>query len=240
MKLEEQKKFYDTYWSSLAPFSGYKISRVVHILELLNHCRAQLRLERPLDILDLGCGDGRSVAVWQIVGNATGLDLSEKAMNVAGKMFPNLKFYSGNALESPFENQSFDVIISQEVVEHIDVQSKYIDECHRLLRDGGYLILTTPNNYYFKRRRGGNYSNQPIENLLTPKELRLLLASGFRVVRHYTILPATGNYGIYRLLDNRWVKGGMYKIGLGWLHEFIKNRLMLSLHQVVLAKKMCK
>lgn len=161
-------------------------------------------------------------------------------MDVAGKMFSNLKFYSGNALESPFENQSFDVVISQEVIEHIDVQSKYIDECHRLLRDGGYLILTTPNNYYFKRRKGGNYSNQPVENLLTPKELRMLLVSGFKIVRHYTIIPAVGISGIYCLLDNRWVKGGIHKIGLGWLYELLKNKLMLSLNQVVLAKKICK
>ena len=102
MDIKQQKKFYDCYWSLLKPFSNYKIKRVVHILGWLNYCRNQLKLGRPVDILDLGCGDGRSIAIWQIVGNACGLDLSEEAMNVARKMFPNLQFYSGNALVSPF------------------------------------------------------------------------------------------------------------------------------------------
>ncbi len=235
--IERHKEFYDEYWADLKPFSRYKIKRVAHILELLIHCRTQLRLDRPVDILDLGCGDGRSVAVWQIVGHACGLDLSEKAMEAAQKMFPKLRFYAGNALESPFEDQAFDVVISQEVIEHIEVQSRYVDECYRVLRKGGYLILTTPNNYYFQRRKGGNYSQQPIENLLTPKELRELLVPQFEVIRHYTIIPATGDHGIYRLLDSRWLKGGMYKIGLGSLHDKMKNKWMLSLNQVVMARK---
>ena len=204
---------------------------------MLIFCRSHLNLDRPVEILDLGCGDGRSLPIWQIVGNACGLDLSEKAMSVAKKMFPELKFISGNALSTPFEDQSFDIVISQEVIEHIEAQSQYVEECNRLLRNGGYLILTTPNRYYFDRRKGGNYSNQPIENLLTPQELRKLLIPKFKVIRHVTIIPATGDYGIYSILDNRWIKGGLHKIGLSKLHETLKNKLMLSLNQIVLARR---
>jgi len=233
--IDSQIEFYNKYWNDLESFSAYKIFRIERILGHLVQIRKLLGDE--LTILDLGCGDGRSVAIWSILGNATGIDLSTRAMEKARKLFPHLKFSSGDATKTTFEPASFNVIISQEVLEHIEDQRAYIEECYRLLLPGGYLILTTPNKFYFDRLRGGNYSQQPIEKILTADELRLLVIEFFDIQEFQSIIAATGHYGIYRILSNRLVVGVCRKMGL----EFVRIRLMekyrLGVHLILVARK---
>ena len=69
----------------------------------------------------------------------------------------------------------YDVVISQEVIEHIEDQEKYLENCFRVLKKGGYLIMTTPNKKVFDHMKDGNWSKQPIEKILTPKSFKNLI-----------------------------------------------------------------
>ncbi len=54
----------------------------------------------------------------------------------------NCNIYSGTL---PWEDNNFDVIISEATIEHVKDPKKFIDRCYQLLKPGGYVILTTPN-----------------------------------------------------------------------------------------------
>lgn len=232
--LHDQEQFYDAYWSRLKPYGRFKAARVSKIVEYLS----EIKIKRiGSEILDLGCGDGRSVAIWNIFGKATGLDLSPAAVAHAKKAYPGLDYFSGDALHTPFNNQTFDIIVSQEVIEHIEEQQLYIDECHRLLRDNGYLVLTTPNKYYFDRVKGGNYSKQPIEKIMESGQLRALVESKFSILKLESIVIAPADYGIYRLLFNKIVVALFRATRLDFLRKEIIKRNLLGLHLCVLARK---
>src|SRR5688572_18407662 len=232
--LSEQTQFYNQYWSKLKSFGSYKVARIVKILQYLAIvCKSR---KNP-QILDLGCGDGRCVAIWNEFGKATGLDLSDEAMKAAKSRYPFLEFFQGDATATTFPSETFDVIISQEVIEHIEDQPAYIDECHRLLRANGCLILTTPNKYYFDRTEKGNYSRQPIEKILLPGELKQLLVGKFEIIKMESIVFAGANKGVYRIVTNSLVVAAFKTLGLEFLrHEFM-SRFNLGVHLCVMAIK---
>jgi predicted SAM-dependent methyltransferase len=63
--------------------------------------------------------------------------------------YKGLKFRQGTALEMPFDKNTFELVFSSAVIEHIgsrNNQSKFIEECFRISRK--YVFITTPNRYY--------------------------------------------------------------------------------------------
>lgn len=229
MILKEQKDFYDEYWKSRDAISFSKRSRLIAIMQKLDsYCKPGTKLK----ILDLGCGDGRSVAVWSLYGVPFGLELSPEAVREATRCFPEFKIIEGDATNIPFEDNSFDIVINQEVIEHIENQELLLRECRRILKSGGHLILTTPNKYYFDRRKGGNYSNQPIEKIMGPQYLSLLVnKSDFSILEMESIIPKKGDYGVYYFLD-RLI--GRFRFIIP-LINYIKNKYLFSAHLLVVA-----
>jgi SAM-dependent methyltransferase len=234
MELKEQTEFYNKYWKDYKNFGSYKLQRLSEIVKILEQVR---KIKRNPKILDLGCGDGRFCAVWNEVGETVGMDLSTKAMDMASKRYPFIDFHAGDATKTEFKDGAFDIIISQEVIEHIEIQHEYVKECQRLLSHNGVLILTTPNKYYFDRRKGGNYSNQPIENILNPSQLKDLLAKDFRLLDFYTIIHPKGDYGIYKLLGSLIIRYGFSALKAEFLLQRIMSKSLLGLNIVCIAQK---
>ncbi len=226
--------FYNTYWNEYKPISRYKLRRIIHILNLLKLIRTKFD---KLKILDSGCGDGRAVSIWNIVGEAAGIDQSDLAIKHAEEHFPFNKFYHGDVVNTNFSNESFNVIISQEVIEHIEQQEQYITELARLLCQNGYLIMTTPNKFFFDRRNGGNWSRQPVEKIIGIKELKRLLKPYFTIIKLQTVIIAKGDQGIYKLLYDRLICYILSKIGLYRFYEVLLENVNLGVHIVLLAKK---
>ena len=64
-------------------------------------------------------------------------------------IYKGLKFIQGTALDMPFENNTFDLVFSSAVIEHVgsmNNQYKFISECFRISKK--YVFITTPNRYY--------------------------------------------------------------------------------------------
>jgi len=97
-------------------------------------------------VLDLGCGNGRWYKVFrQKKVNYFGLDNSEKLIEIAKEKFPDAKFFVGDALNLPFENNFFDKVYSIALLHHIPSEyfrEKLLKEAKRVLKPGGILILT--------------------------------------------------------------------------------------------------
>ena len=204
MNIENQKTFYDKYWQNSNPIGIYKMERILCIIKFIIFDLNDIRRESK--VLDFGCGNGSFVSFLnELVLEAHGFDISENTIKAAKKKYPSLHFLSGDGRNSTLKSNYYNIILSQEVIEHIIPPETYIKECSRILKSDGYLILTTPNKYYFDRVKGGNYSKQPIENLFTIDEIIKLLESEFSIIKVTTIIFAKGNYGIYKILHNRFI-----------------------------------
>ena len=113
---------------------------IQYIFECLNP------IKKKEKILDIGCGFG--YIMWLLeIENYTGLDISEKVLKIARKLFKKPKFVQGTVERMPFRKENFDIIIFTEVIEHLPNPKKAISEIYRVMRSGGTLFITTPNKF---------------------------------------------------------------------------------------------
>ncbi|MBD2503001.1 methyltransferase domain-containing protein [Anabaena azotica] len=117
------------------------------IEELLNWAD----IERAENILDVGCGIGGSslYLAAKFQAQATGITLSPvqaarateraKEAGLSGRS----QFLVANAQAMPFEDNSFDLVWSLESGEHMPDKTKFMQECYRVLKPGGTLIMVT-------------------------------------------------------------------------------------------------
>ena len=96
-------------------------------------------------LLDVGCGDGSSSEEIVKDGwSVSGLELSPKNVTKARKK--GINAVVGNAEEKlPYNEDMFDVVIAGEIIEHLTNPKNFLEECYRVLKPNGVLILTTPN-----------------------------------------------------------------------------------------------
>jgi ubiquinone/menaquinone biosynthesis C-methylase UbiE len=99
------------------------------------------------DLLEVGCGEGRGID-WLLpkIKSYSAIDKIAPVIEKLKVKYPAGKFYSGNIPPlSVFEDNSFDSIVSFQVIEHIENDSLFLKEIHRVLKPGGAAYLTTPN-----------------------------------------------------------------------------------------------
>jgi SAM-dependent methyltransferase len=106
-----------------------------------------------------------------------GIDISQKAVNEAFRLYPAGEFLRMDAETMTFPDQSFDVIVSTENFEHLPNQAKHVRELARVVRPDGFCFVATPNPELFI---GQNNPFHTKEN--TYSELRGLLSRCFRKV----------------------------------------------------------
>jgi len=119
-------------------------------------------------VLDLGCGEGYgSFILSKHAQRVVGVDSADEAIEHARRTYArsNLEFLKASILSVPIEEeQSFDVVVCFEVLEHVAEHEDLLTEIKRLLKPDGLLIMSTPD----KR----SYSDEPkYENPYHRKEL---------------------------------------------------------------------
>jgi SAM-dependent methyltransferase len=107
-------------------------------------------------LLDFGCGCGRVTRRWRGRPQVHGSDTSEEAIAWCRRNLPFARF-EVNGLAPPlvFDDGSFELVYALSVFTHLplDLQHAWRRELHRLLRPGGYLLLTTHGLAYADRLR---------------------------------------------------------------------------------------
>lgn len=148
-------------------------------------------------ILDVGCGLGTYVERFRERSDQTyGVDIEVERVTEGGRRLPNLLAAVAEAL--PFTDNSFDVLVLHEVLEHVSDDRQAVEEAYRLLKPGGRIVIFAPNRLYpFETHgiwwRGGyRFGNFPLVNYL-PHRLRKRLCPH---VRTYTVRD------LHRLLSN--------------------------------------
>ncbi len=92
------------------------------------------------DVLDVGCGTGALTReVVKCAGSTTGFDLSESMLGVARQICPTVTFQQGNVAELPFDDSSFDAVVSAFMLMFVPKPKQAISEIQRVLRTGGHV-----------------------------------------------------------------------------------------------------
>lgn len=105
---------------------------------------------RGKTLLDGGCGTGWFTKKASERGAlTTSVDISEKLVAVTKKKNPQAQVICGSILELPFGNDSFDYVMSSEVIEHTPDPYQATKELIRVLKPGGKLCITVPNRSFW-------------------------------------------------------------------------------------------
>ena len=180
---QELIDYYDGYGRNdyLSPIT---IKRYHELLDQMEKYRKTNR------ILDVGCGIGYFLEVakergWEVHGT----EYTDKALEICRSK--GIEMQEGKLDPSKFDNESFDIITSFEVLEHINNPQEEVTNFNRLLRPGGLIYLTTPNfNSLLRHRLKERYNVIAYPEHLsyyTPKTLKnLFLSQGFKTLQIQT------------------------------------------------------
>lgn len=95
-------------------------------------------------ILDAGRGEG---FVLSYIGDrAVGLDISSKALSIAGQKNPGVTLCRGSICNIPFKSSSFDLVLAMEVLEHLERPDRALGEVERVSKE--FIIFSVPNEPY--------------------------------------------------------------------------------------------
>jgi SAM-dependent methyltransferase len=215
--------YYDDYWSA-QPERRYAPGPELRALMFDG-------LTPATRCLDVGCGSGNSYAgeLLELGVGYVGVDISTHAVEMARRAGLDARVI-GDAAELPFADESFDLVLAIEVLEHLFAPHEAVREIHRVLAPGGKLVASAPNVAYWRLRAnlllgvwnpvGDELSTEqpwrdPHIRFFTPRTLeRMLEMAGFSTVRttvhegrfldHLTSRPTNfGRSRAYAFLERR-------------------------------------
>ncbi|MEO8513194.1 MAG: class I SAM-dependent methyltransferase [Ignavibacteria bacterium] len=158
-----------------------------------------LKENKNLKILDYGCGVMPYKHLFEgYIGKYTGVDVGNNPK-------AEINIQSGETL--PFMNDEFDIVLSSQVLEHVKDVEQYMNECYRVLKNNGYLLLSTHGTwqYHASPYDYHRWTSIGLKNLLeihnfeveecTPILGQLALTSQLRINFYYSSAAFVGTAG---------------------------------------------
>lgn len=151
---EKIQRIWDYYSSNPAyqkQYFAYCVGKYV-----ANEILKSINIKKMNRIVDFSCGTGdlleNLIPYLKDDQSIFGTDVSQSSIDIVNGRFEKYSAFKGADVVSKYltswRDESFDLIISTEVVEHLDDTdlSTILNDFSRLLKEGGYLVITTPNN----------------------------------------------------------------------------------------------
>jgi 2-polyprenyl-3-methyl-5-hydroxy-6-metoxy-1,4-benzoquinol methylase len=113
-------------------------------------------------VLDVGCGEGFTMNRMKAAGigkTREGIEYSETSIAIAKELYPDLNIKQGDIYKLPYKDNSFDLVVCTEVLEHLENPKKALLELVRVSKK--YVLLSVPNEPLFMMAnllRGKNLS----------------------------------------------------------------------------------
>jgi SAM-dependent methyltransferase len=146
--------------------------------------------KRPWTILDAGCGSGMNYKALEKFGKVISLDVNERAIRICkSRGFKNV--FKGDAQSMKMlKSNSFDLVCAMELIEHLPKDHSFINEAHRILRKGGFLLITTP-TFKFLWSEDDELGHH--ERRYSRKQLKALVKNKFNIhmlnYRYFFLFP---------------------------------------------------
>lgn len=131
------------------------------------------------DVLEIGTGMGYGVEI--IAPSATSYTTIDKSCAYDASLPENTRFQQMEVPPISFADESFDYVISFQVIEHIKRDKDFVKEVSRVLRKGGKFIVSTPNAPMSLTRNPWHIREY------TEQQLRDLLAADFSSIEAYGV-----------------------------------------------------
>jgi SAM-dependent methyltransferase len=184
----------------------HKVRSRLEANRLLSWCKG---LPDDAKILDIGCGDGFHLNLLKQFGNKNwtveGIDLSERAAAAAGRR--NIKVNVGTVENIDLPENSYDLAIMIQTIEHVERPREVLLGAKRLLKPGGKLVVVTDNTGapdfgLFKGGYWGGYHFPRHWNLFNKNSLtKLAEKTGFEIDSLITVVsPVNWVYSIHNAL----------------------------------------
>lgn len=134
---------------------------------------------RGCRVLDAGCGVGwgSALLVEAEASEVVGVDLDPKTVEDARRRVPAATFLVGDLMDLPFDDDSFDVVVCFEAIEHTGDTDRTLDQLARVLRPNGLLFVSSPNPTVYPPGNPFHLNEE------TPAELLRKAAGRFAQVR---------------------------------------------------------
>lgn len=194
-------------------------------------------------VLDIASGEGYgSRTIAESAKEVIGIDIDEEAVKHAATkyaQYTNLSFKTGSVTEIPLKDDSVDVVVSFETIEHIAEHEQMLSELKRVVKDDGLVVVSTPDKKIYTDESG--VVNEFHVKELYKEEFFDLMKSQFnhvelcgqRFITISTILPICNESGDRRELDligDFNEKHSMYMIAICSNKEFDISQLNKSIY----------
>ncbi len=198
-------------------------------LALMAGAAPRLSEQPPATVLENGCGLGAYIGpLRRFTPDVHGLEYEFDRAVEAGRRHPPSLMVCAAGEHLPYPAEAFDVIISNEVLEHVQDARAAVAEMVRALRPGGRILLFCPNRWYPVEQHGiywrGQYifGNIPLVNYL-PAALRNRLAPHVRTYTGHGLRRLFAGLPV-RIVQHRRIFGGYDNLvrRLGPLGRFIR------------------
>jgi 2-polyprenyl-3-methyl-5-hydroxy-6-metoxy-1,4-benzoquinol methylase len=143
----------DEYKVNIDPFTiqkdfknDFHQRRLNYTIDLIKNHNSESKLK----LLDLGCGQGLFTNSFKnefTNYDVYGLDHSITAIEFANSNFDNIDFVVADAYYPPFEDEYFDIIVCNNIWEHVPDPLNMLNAIRRILKPNGQLIISTPSRY---------------------------------------------------------------------------------------------
>ena len=196
-------------------------------------------------LLELGSGLGHMLGLLSKQFKCVGVDIAHYAARETLRNAPGAAALVASADRlDVFADHSFDVVVALHLVEHLVDPHRSLTHIHRILADGGLLLLATPNPIYALRplkhieRTPDAISKDPTHINVQPPDVWRQWAeeNGFRVLRHFgdglwnvpylPLIPASIQFALFGLPSLAQVLSGLVLIPTS-----------LGVNQIVIARK---
>jgi 2-polyprenyl-3-methyl-5-hydroxy-6-metoxy-1,4-benzoquinol methylase len=152
-------------------------------------------------VLDVGCGARRGPRMAAAVAESVvGTDICEEAVGYCRRKWPvrRARYLVADGASLPFAGESFDRVLSLEVIEHVARQEEFLAEARRVLKRKGLLVLSTPNRAVMSPT--GEMTNPDHVREFSLSELKDLLSAFFEEVE---IWGQAASRRVSRVQENR-------------------------------------
>jgi 2-polyprenyl-3-methyl-5-hydroxy-6-metoxy-1,4-benzoquinol methylase len=170
--------------------------------------------QSKITLLDVGCSSGSVLAVAKDLGfDVKGVDTALQAVNTARSF--GFDVFHGTLDEAKYDDNEFDLIVLFELIEHITNPKQLLQECHRILKKNGVVLINTPNasswTASFMREKWGGFSLRDMGGHISffsaQSITKLAKQTGFN-----NVLTQTRNVSFYYKEDTNKIKYKLFKL----------------------------